>query len=64
MGLLKKRTVYSAEIDDKKRFEKTPLKQLCILHRHLANAAHFPISADNREQPLMLPSLETPQLSL
>lgn len=46
----KRKTVYSAENNDKKRFQITPLNQLPIVHRHLANAAHFPISADNREQ--------------
>lgn len=43
------KTVYSAEDKEEKRFE-TPLNLLCIVHRHLTNAAHFPINADNREQ--------------
>lgn len=42
--------VYSAENEEEKRFERTPLILLRIVYWHLTNAAHFPISADNREQ--------------
>lgn len=49
MDLLRK-TVYFAEHKEEKGVERTPLILLCIVHRHLINAAHFPISADNREQ--------------